>query len=355
MTPIQCLDALALAADQARRPGRSRDDRLRFDPGEVARGASARAHGAAREAWWRAWACVRIPAANCRRDDNLGRRFDPYSRRAAILRGAARRRRQGSVTRCHRDAPAERALRCPSPGSRRAGRGPWRVRRSTEDAMEEMRHATRFRGCCCAARERAAGSSGDAREGPRHLADVDLAPGRGRGARARLRARRAGIRARHAPRDHRRQPAAAVLVDARRAGARRRPGADVPGRARRGLRLRAERRRDRVRDRRGPGAGRQDARGEAAGAHAAPHLLRRPARPAQLRGRHELRARCRRSAASSIARTPASSTPRSRKGRAGRRLGHALHVGHDRQAEGRAPDASRVHRRGARAAASSTG
>ena len=97
-----------------------------------------------------------------------------------------------------------------------------------------------------------------------HLADLDLAPGRRRGARARLRPGRAGLRARHAPRDHRRQPAAPVLVDARRAGAGRRAGADVPGRAGRRLRLRAERRRDRVRDRRGPGAGRQAARGAAA-------------------------------------------------------------------------------------------
>ena len=52
----------------------------------------------------------------------------------------------------------------------------------------------------------------------------------------------------------------------RGAGAGRRAGADVPGRAGRRIGLRAERRGDRLRDRRGPGAGRQAARGAAAGA-----------------------------------------------------------------------------------------
>ena len=57
------------------------------------------------------------------------------------------------------------------------------------------------------------GAPGDAREGSRHLADVDLARGRRRGSRAGLRARRRGFQARHAPRDHRRQPAAPLLGD----------------------------------------------------------------------------------------------------------------------------------------------
>ncbi len=193
-------------------------------------------------------------------------------------------------------------------------------------------------------REGAAGPSGHAREGPGHLADLDVAPGRRRGPRVGLRARGAGVRSRHAPRDHRRQPSTPVLVDARGAGGRRHRRADVPGRARRRLRVRPQRRRDRVRDRRGPGAGRQDARGEGGRADARAHLLRRPARPAQLRGRDELRA-------------PAGDRPRvrpresrlvRRAGRARatrRRVRHALHVRHDGKAEGRAPDARRIHRR----------
>ena len=79
--------------------------------------------------------------------------------------------------------------------------------------------------------------------------------------------------------------------------------------------------------------------------NAGARLLRRPARPAQLRGRDQ-----RRGAAGARARVR-SREPRvlRRRGRerpARRRLGHALHVGHDRQAEGRAADASCVHRRG---------
>ena len=140
-----------------------------------------------------------------------------------------------------------------------------------------------------APRDRAAGPSGNSGKGLGHLADLDVATGRGRGARARLRTRGAGIPARNAPRNHWRQPAAPVLVDARGAGTGRRSGADVPGRAGGRIRLRSERRRDRVRDRRGPGTGRQDARGAPAGALALAHLLRRPARPAQLRRGHELR------------------------------------------------------------------
>ena len=170
--------------------------------------------------------------------------------------------------------------------------------------------------------------------------------GRRRGARARLRPRRAGLQARHAPRDHRRQPAAPLLGDDGGAVAGRHPGADVPGRAGGGIRLRAQRRRDRLRDRRGPGAGRQDARSDAAGAEPEAHLLRRSAGPAQLRGRLERRPAARdrariRSRASGLLRR------RSREGRAAGRVDHALHVGHDRQAQGRVPDARGVHRLGA--------
>ena len=55
-------------------------------------------------------------------------------------------------------------------------------------------------------------------------------------------------------------------------------------------------------------------RGEAAGADARAHLLRRPARTAQLRKRRELRRADARSGANSTARTPGSSTPKSAKG-----------------------------------------
>ena len=108
-----------------------------------------------------------------------------------------------------------------------------------------------------------------------------------------------------APRDHRRQPAAPVLVDGRGAVPRRRAGADVPGRAGRRVRLRAERRRDRLRDRRGPGAGRQAARGagrRCRRSRTSTTTIR--AACATTTGVDELRASCRRSAASSTARIP---------------------------------------------------
>ncbi len=123
------------------------------------------------------------------------------------------------------------------------------------------------------ARRPAARSPRDAREGSRHLADVDVGAGRRRSAGARLRPRGAGIQARHAPGDHWRQPAAAVLVDDRGTGAGRRGGADVPGRARRGIRLCAQQCGDRLRGGRGPGAGRQDARGDRAGTDLEAYLL----------------------------------------------------------------------------------
>ncbi len=105
-----------------------------------------------------------------------------------------------------------------------------------------------------------------------------------------VRTRRAGLQARHASGDHRRQPAAPVLVDDGRAGAGRRSRADVPGRARGRHRVRAEQRGDRLRAGRGPGTGRQAAGGASRRSPSlAPHLLRRPARPAQLRSGHELR------------------------------------------------------------------
>ena len=103
----------------------------------------------------------------------------------------------------------------------------------------------------------------------------------------------------------------------------------------------------RLRDRRGPGAGRQAARGAAAGARRSrtsiyddPRGMRNYAGA----GYEASRATTRRSqrAASTTARIPDSSTPRSRSGRASDVVGDALHLGHDRQAQGRVPDATRA-------------
>ncbi len=157
-----------------------------------------------------------------------------------------------------------------------------------------------------------------------------------------------GFRRGDAPRDHRRQPAAAVLVDGRRAGVGRH------------CRCRCTRMRRAAEfvfvlndaeiayaDRRGPGAGRQDARGEAAGARRLQHIYYDDPRGLRnYEGRHELRA---------IAGDGPRVRPRApgffdgevAQGQRRRRLGDALHVGHDRQAERRVPDACGLHRRGA--------
>ena len=148
-----------------------------------------------------------------------------------------------------------------------------------------------------------------------------------------------GLRARHAPRDHRRQPAAPVLVDARRAGL---GGVPVPM----------------YQD--APAAEFVYVLNDAEIAYAivedqeqvdklleaqpqVPTLrhivLRRPARPAQLRGRARAS-----SALQAIGREfdrahPGFFDAEVAKGQPDDVVGHALHVGHDRQAEGRAPDA----------------
>ena len=82
--------------------------------------------------------------------------------------------------------------------------------------------------------------------------------------------------------------------------------------------------------------------------------LRRSARPAQLRRRDELRRAARRSAASSTARIRASSTREVAQGRPDDVVDHALHLGHHRQAQGRAPDARARSSPRRAAAASST-
>ncbi|MCK7495251.1 MAG: AMP-binding protein [Comamonadaceae bacterium] len=93
------------------------------------------------------------------------------------------------------------------------------------------RTSTRSRGCMLAARARcgpiiprcARRTSASGRPGPgAQVADEVRALACGLAAQ--------GFRRGDAPRDHRRQPPAAVLVDARRAVPGRRPGADVPGR-----------------------------------------------------------------------------------------------------------------------------
>ena len=137
---------------------------------------------------------------------------------------------------------------------------------------DRYRGTTRFRGCCCTTPAVRADASGDAREGPRHLADLDL------GARSPTRCARSP-----AASPRRASSAACISRSSATTGRactgrwpRRRPGrhagADVPGRAGRRVRLRAERRRDRLRHRRGPGAGRQAAGGEAAGARRSQHI-----------------------------------------------------------------------------------
>ncbi len=201
--------------------------------------------------------------------------------------------------------------------------------------------------------KRAPDASGDARESVGHLADLDVGGRRRRCSRAGVRAGRAGFPARHASRDHRRQPAAPVLVDVRGAGVGRHSGADVPGRADRRSRLRAERCGDRVRAGRGSGTGGQAARGAAAGALAHAYLFRRSARPAQLPGDHELRAFA---GARPRIRSRASGLFRWRsRGRQDRRYrDHAVHVRHDREAEGRLPDPRGVDRRRRAAASNST-
>ena len=160
----------------------------------------------------------------------------------------------------------------------------------------------------------------------RHVAG-QVAPAGRRPGRSRLPPRRPADRGR-------RQPAAALLVDVRGAVAGRRAGAGLPGLGgrRAGLCRRACRRA--LRAGREPGAGRQAAGDPEEGAVARRRDLRRSARPAALRGPAVLRrgAGARRQAARGDAR------PGVGRGRQGARRGrrhHALHLGHDRPAQGR--------------------
>ena len=167
-----------------------------------------------------------------------------------------------------------------------------------------------------------------------------LGAGRRRGARARLRPRRAGLQARHAPRDHRRQPAAPVLVDG--CAAQALGGMPVPM----------------YQD--APAAEFVYVLNDAEIAYAIVEdqeqvdklLEAQPQVPTLAHIYYDdprgLRNYDRRRRATSelqeIGREfdrahPGFFDARGRQGRARRRVDHALHVGHDRQAEGRVPDA----------------
>ena len=121
-----------------------------------------------------------------------------------------------------------------------------------------------------------------AREGPRHLAGIQLGADARRGAGAGLRAGRQGPAARRQGGDHRRQPPAALLGHGGGAVRRRRAGAAVPGRRGRGNAVRPGACRNALRHRRGPGAGGQAAARQGALPEAGTDRVRRPARAAPL-------------------------------------------------------------------------
>ncbi len=129
----------------------------------------------------------------------------------------------------------------------------------------------------------AAGAAGQPREGLRDLAELELGRGRRRGRGAGLRSRGQRVPARRQARDHRRQPAAALLGDRRDAGAGRRAGADLPGFDRRRDGLCARPCRGAFRGGRRPGAGRQTGRDQGALPAARKGDLLRSARHAALR------------------------------------------------------------------------
>ena len=190
---------------------------------------------------------------------------------------------------------------------------------------------------------------GHAREGPRHLADLDVVAGGRRGAGAGLRAGGAGLQARDESRDHRRQSPAPVLDDGRGAGAGRRAGPSLPGRRGRGNGLRAERRRRALRRRRGPGAGRQAAGDPGPLPQSRAHRLRRSAGAAPLHAGFSPQLRRHPGDGPRPSRSAPGFLPvRGGRGPLRRRGRHGLHVGDHRQAEGRLPDPPRADRRGAR-------
>ena len=199
-------------------------------------------------------------------------------------------------------------------------------------------------------RQAAPDRAGAARKGLWHLADHHLGrPGAG-GAAHCLRPARSRHGARRPCGGRRREPAAPVRLHAGRAVAGRGAGAAVPGRGDHGICLPDQQRRGALRHRRGPGTGRQDDRGARELPAAAAHLVRRPARPAQLqrtraggagradRGRPRLRHRARR-----LLRRRGGPRPAAGRG------GDVLHQRHHRQPQGRgahALHAARPRRRG---------
>ena len=128
-------------------------------------------------------------------------------------------------------------------------------------------------------------SSGDAPQGLRHLADLDLGTAAPRGLRLRHRPEEARARARRRGGHHRRQPAAPLRHVRGRAEPRRHPGPRLPGLGGRRDGLRARARRGAVRSRRRPGAGRQGRLHRRSPAEARAHHLRRGARARRLRSR----------------------------------------------------------------------
>ena len=164
--------------------------------------------------------------------------------------------------------------------------------------------------------------------------DVGTVPRRSAGLRAR--ARGARLRAGRAPLGDRRQPAAPLLGPGRRAGARRRLRAGLPGLDRQGARFRLDPRGVRRDRRRGPGAGGQNPGAPGRAVRASPRRLRRPARHAALplrlaqvvRGGPGARPEVRRGA-------PGPLRGRSRAGSTRRCRVHLLHLGDDGKPEGR--------------------
>src|SRR2546422_371373 len=162
--------------------------------------------------------------------------------------------------------------------------------------------------------------------------DVGTVPRRSAGLRAR--ARGARLRAGRAPLGDRRQPAAPLLGPGRRAGARRRLRAGLPGLDRQGARFRLDPRGVRRDRRRGPGAGGQNPGAPGRAVRASPRRLRRPARHAALplrlaqvvRGGPGARPEVRRGA-------PGPLRGRSRAGSTRRCRVHLLHLGDDGRPE----------------------
>ncbi len=182
-------------------------------------------------------------------------------------------------------------------------------------------------------------------KGIRHLAKLDLGGDRRRGSRNRARFHDAGDRAWRLCRDHRAEPARALLVDGGRRDVRRGAGAVVSGRGRRGDGLCPRPLRRAVRGLRRSGAGRQGSGDTGPAARHPANPLSRQARDAEIRpfrdecaGRYRRRGPCR---ASAFRR----GTRQAHRGADLRPyLRDALHLGHDGKAQGRGSVEPQHHR-----------